>query len=310
MSEAVEAAPRLWFLPPVETLGSFRVGFGVALGLLAVNLAAALVLGDATPLKIRFATNFAIGVGYHLAVAPAVLARLRREIDELEGVDRLSARGQVLASAAGVAIAAILAILSPMSVDAFRGVLEAESFLLWILIAPLSFVFIRALWRLRRLGRVVRVNLLEARPLAAFGLAAALIALYVAGSFVIFTLVTIVGRPGGAQAELPSVIFSTLFLGAALYLPLSGARDGIRAAKQAELDRIDTDLGQHRDVLAGAQGPDRVDRLMAYRERIRAVPEWPFGVGAAPRALLYVALPLLSWIAAALVERFLDASLN
>ena len=49
---------------------------------------------------------------------------------------------------------------------------------------------------------------------------------------------------------------------------------------------------------------------MAYRERIRAVPEWPFGVGTAPRALLYVALPLLSWIAAALVERALGTVLD
>ena len=49
---------------------------------------------------------------------------------------------------------------------------------------------------------------------------------------------------------------------------------------------------------------------MAYRERIQAVPEWPFGVGAAPRALLYVALPLLSWIAVALVERSLDVVLD
>ncbi len=305
-----ETTPRLWFLPPVETLGSFRVGFCAALGLLAVNLVGALGLGGATPLQIRFAINFSLGVGYALAFAPAVLARLPREIDEMEGVDRLSARGQVLASVVGVSIAAILGILSPMSRDAFRWVLEAESFLLWILSAPLGFLFIRALWRLRRLGRIVRVNLLEPRPLAAFGRAAALIALYVAGSFVIFTLLTIVGRPGGARAELPSVISLTLFLAAALYLPLSGARGGIQAAKQAELDRIAAELGDHRDVLVGPDGPDRVDRLMAYRERIGAVREWPFGVGTAPRALLYVALPLLSWIAAALVERSLAAVLN
>ncbi len=310
MSKASEATTKLWFLPPVETLGSFRVGFGVALGLLAVNLAAALVLGGATPLKIRFGINFALGVGYILAFAPTMLARLANEIDGMEGVDRLGARGQGVASAIGVAIAAILFTLSPMSKDAFRWVLEAESFLLWILNVPIAFVLIQALRRLHHLGRVARVNLLEPRPLPAFGRAAAMIALYLAGSFVIFTLATIVGRPGGARAELPSVISLTLFLVAAVYLPLSGARSGIRAAKQAELNQIAADLGHHHDVLAGPDGPDRVDRLMAYRERIRAVPEWPFGVGTAPRALLYIALPLLSWVAAALVERSLNAVLD
>ncbi len=50
-----EATPRLWFLPPVERWGSFRVGFGVGLGLLVLNLAAALVLGGVPQLGIRFA---------------------------------------------------------------------------------------------------------------------------------------------------------------------------------------------------------------------------------------------------------------
>ena len=47
----IAVTPRLWFLPPVERLGSFRVGLGVALGLLAANLATALVVGGANPLE-------------------------------------------------------------------------------------------------------------------------------------------------------------------------------------------------------------------------------------------------------------------
>ena len=306
-----EATPRLWFLPPVERWGSFRVGFGVGLGLLVVNLAAALVLGAVDQLGIRFALNRSLGVGYALAVGCAALASLRQGIDGMEGVDRLSSRGQGLASAVGVAIAATPAALSPMQIDAFRWLLYAGNVLFWILIAPLMFVFIRALWRLRRLGKVAEVNLLESRPLEAFGRAAAWIALFGAGNSVIFTLTIVVGRlPGGAQAEVPSLVFQTLFLAAALYLPLSGARVGIRAAKQAELDRIAAELGHHGNVLGEVDGPDRVVRLMAYRERIQAVSEWPFGVGTAPRALLYVALPLLSWIAAAMVERSLDVVLE
>lgn len=299
--------PRLWFLPPVEKLGSFRVGFAVALGLLVFNLIAALALGGATPLKIRFAIYFSLVIGYVLAFAPALLARLPRAINGMKGVDRLSVRGQALASAAGIAIPAFLGVQSPMSFSALRLVLGAESALLWILSAPISIVLFRTLWRLRRLGRVAPVNLLEMRPLACFGRSAALIALYSGGAAVIFTLMTIVGRPGGAQAELPSLIFLTFFLGAALYLPLSGARAAIQEAKRAELERIATDLGHHRDVLTAADGAARADRLLAYRERILAVPEWPFGVGTAPRALFFVALPLLSWIAAALVERALGA---
>ena len=307
-----EATPRLWFLPPVERWGSFRVGFGVGLGLLVGNLAAALVLGGVDQLEIRFAVNYSLGVGYSLAVGCAALTSLRQGIDGMQGVDRLSSRGQGLASAVGVTIAALPAALSPMQMQMhpFYWVLVAGNILFWILIVPLFFVFIRALWRLRRLGKVAEVNLLESRPLAAFGRAAAWIALFGAGNSVIFTLTIVVGRTAGAQAELPSLVFQTVFLAAALYLPLSGARVGIRAAKQAELDRIAAELGHHGNVLGEVDGPDRVVRLMAYRERIQAVSEWPFGVGTAPRALLYVALPLLSWIAAAMVERSLDVVLE
>ena len=303
-----EATPRLWFLSPVERWGSFRVGFGVGLGLLVVYLAAALVLGRVAQLEIRYAVYYSLGVGFTLAVGCAALASLRQGIDGMEGVDRLSSRGQGLASAVGVTIAALPAALSPMQIDAFRLLLYAGNILFWILIVPLFFVFIRALWRLRRLGKVAEVNLLESRPLAAFGRAAAWIALFGAGNAVIFTLTTVVGRFG--EAEVPSLVFQTLFLTAALYLPLSGARVGIRAAKQAELDRIAAELGHHGNVLGEVDGPDRVVRLMAYRERIQSVSEWPFGVGTAPRALLYVALPLLSWIAAAMVERSLDVVLE
>ncbi len=302
------ATPRLWFLPPVERWGSFRVGFGAGLGLLVVYLAALLVLGGFAELGIRFAVNYSLGVGFTLAVGCAALASLRQEIDGMEGVDRLSSRGQGLASAFGVAIAAAPAALYTSQIYPFYWVLMAGNILFWILIAPLMFVFIRALWRLRRLGKVAEVNLLESRPLAAFGRAAAWIALFGAGNAVIFTLTTVVGRLG--EAEVPSLVFQTLFLAAALYLPLSGARIGIRAAKQAELDRIAAELGHHGNVLGEVDGPDRVVRLMAYRERIQAVSEWPFGVGTAPRALLYVALPLLSWIAAAMVERSLDVVLE
>jgi hypothetical protein len=299
-----EATPRLWFLPPVERCGSFRVGIGVGLGLLAVYLAAALVLGRLDPLYVRFALNYSLGVGFSLAVGCAALTSLRQGIDGMDGVDRLSSRGQGLVSAVGFAIATAPAAIAPTQMDPLLWSLVAGNTLFWILIAPLFFVFIRALWRLRRLGRVAEVNLLESRPLAAFGRAAAWIALFGAGNFVVFTLTTVVGRSG--DAEVPSLVFQTLFLAAALYMPLSGARLGIRAAKQTELDRIAAELGQHAGVLGEVDGPDRVVLLMAYRERIEAVSEWPFGVGTAPRALLYVALPLLSWIAAALVERSLD----
>ncbi len=189
------------------------------------------------------------------------------------------------------------------------------SSLWWTVFAPTSFIFVRALWRLRRLGMVAKVNLLDARPLARFGRAASLIALYVGAFVAVMTCVivvvrTFIGQTGEDPVPRLVVTALTCFLIATVYLPLSGARRASRAAKRAELAHIGERLGHHDEVLGAFDGRERADRLLAYRERVAGVAEWPFGVGTAPRALFYVTLPLLSWIAAALVERALGSVLD
>ena len=145
---------------------------------------------------------------------------------------------------------------------------------------------------------------------------ATLVALYFGGIigvglFVRTTVQVAIGEPVdmGSAPAVGTTMFTLLLLVAA-YLPVSGARLAIRAAKQLELTRIADQVGRHDKVLEEQDGPERANRLIAYRERIQRVPEWPFAVGTAPRAILYVARPLLSWIAAALVERALGALLN
>jgi hypothetical protein len=46
----------------------------------------------------------------------------------------------------------------------------------------------------------------------------------------------------------------------------------------------------------------RLGSLLAYEARIAGVGEWPFDVGTFVRFALFLALPLGSWIAGALVE--------
>ena len=46
----------------------------------------------------------------------------------------------------------------------------------------------------------------------------------------------------------------------------------------------------------------RLGGLLAFEARIAGVGEWPFDVGTFVRFALFLALPLGSWIASALVE--------
>lgn len=249
------ATPRLWFLAPLETLGSVRVGLGLALALWSAGAATVVAADGATDTSVRFVAMFPLYLGYHLAFAPVVLARLQREVPELEGADRLGVPLQLAASAAAVAMHAMMAALSPSApVDLFRPLIwliHFESLSLWLLTVPIVILFLRALWRMRHIGRNARPNLLEATPLAPYGRVATLVALYFGGIigvglFVRTTVEVAIGEPvdmGSAPAV--STTMFTLLLLVAAYLPVSGARLAIRAAKQLELTRIADQVGRH-----------------------------------------------------------------
>lgn len=100
-----------------------------------------------------------------------------------------------------------------------------------------------------------------------------------------------------------------------LLLPLRGVRDRIQREKAQELDRLNAairgDTSALRDSpIAGRAASAGLADLLAYREFVRSVPEWPFDARARTRFALYVALPLGSWLGGALVERMLGAVLG
>jgi hypothetical protein len=50
--------------------------------------------------------------------------------------------------------------------------------------------------------------------------------------------------------------------------------------------------------------------LLAYRNLVRETPEWPIGTSSYTRFALYLLIPVLSWAAAALVERLVNALIS
>jgi len=53
--------------------------------------------------------------------------------------------------------------------------------------------------------------------------------------------------------------------------------------------------------------PGTLADLAAYRGLVREIPDWPIGTSSYARFALYLLIPLLSWAAAALVERIVNA---
>lgn len=99
----------------------------------------------------------------------------------------------------------------------------------------------------------------------------------------------------------------------ALLLPLRGAHHAIHAAKRDELDWCNAELHRARAALErdiAPSGSRSLADLVAWRGVVGAVPEWPLDAPTLRRFVLYLAIPLGSWLGGALVERIVDLVLR
>ena len=177
--------------------------------------------------------------------------------------------------------------------------------------------FIYSVWaesrRLSAIGRDhVRVDLLDLRsfaPLTRQGLRYALLVvglvsilalyLYDSDKRGLFTVVLIANAVALAAAA------------TALLLPLRGARQAIVAAKRRELDWCDAELRRARAALeSGPPAPGAVGDLVAWRGVVAGVQEWPLDAPTLRRFVLYLGLPLGSWLGGAFVEHVVDIVLR
>lgn len=162
-------------------------------------------------------------------------------------------------------------------------------------------------------GRHARVDLLDLQPLAPFarrGLTTVLV-YFLLGSIASLTAL----GPWKADTTLVSLAVLAAIGVAALGLPMRGVRARIRRAKQAELARLRASIREQRSALLGAApsssaGVASLADLLAWEARVERVREWPFDAPSLLRFVLYLGLPLGSWLGGALVERLLGAALD
>lgn len=164
--------------------------------------------------------------------------------------------------------------------------------------------------RLSRLAREApELDLFDAAPLRPFvrhGLSNGLTAAGLA------TFIGLLGFDMGVTMML--AVFGTLSVAlvvVAVALPLSGVQSRIRLAKDAELAwcsrMVREESARVRSRLPGDRGPTLSD-LLAYRHLVESVATWPLDTPALRRVLLYLIIPLLTWILSALVEALTVAS--
>ena len=250
------------------------------------------------------------------------------EIAAIAERDSMTLRGFRLAGLAGALLwIMLLPILSPVGLLAYR--LHLWDHYAWFSFAvnlALFVMFAQVVYGLVRGSATVRLgdrldweldllDLRPLRPLVRLGLTHALLCV-VGISIVSLAFLDQPAERGeklAFQAGVIAVILAAAL--AALLMPLRSTHRLIASRKSQELDALRAAIRGDRGALAATGLADQAEKLsladlIAYRDLIDAVHEWPIERGTILRIVLYLGIPVGSWVGGALVERMVEALLG
>lgn len=263
-------------------------------------------------------TLFVLLPAYLVAVMPRLLRRSESSLLELapladpEDVDRV--RGRLLRAPGYTALTAVLGValglaqnplflrqmaaapaLHPLDVVFIVGACW-----LWVVAAVLFCWRISVSSALSRLGACAEVDLYRLdrfEPLARIA-TGDLLTVVGAMSFSALQSLDAEFRLGN---YLSGFVVGTAAALSLFVLPLWGVHQRILAAKRERLAHLRGLLEKtdHGDV-------GQLESLAAHIERIRTLSSWPIDLEIATRVFVYIVIPPLAWVAAALVENFID----
>ncbi len=159
---------------------------------------------------------------------------------------------------------------------------------------------------LYRMGTACRVPLFETGRLRPFATVAVISTLALIGAQAAFPILNIEGRsdplayiPGLLATGIPMILLAALPVWSVHRRIAAAKRDALAAVSLALAAQPAPDPQQPQSVAAVAP-------LLAYRRELLQVSEWPFDVGVFTRLGLYLIIPPLTWVGAALIENLVD----
>lgn len=178
--------------------------------------------------------------------------------------------------------------------------------------ALLAYAILAMSGRMSRLAAdLSKIDLFDLAPLLPFTQQGLTNALLLLGAVSIAGLMLLTETGFGFLALILGVP-GLIAAGLALVLPLRGVHRRIQQAKDEEIAWVDGEIRARRTALKdqpGARTGEFAD-LAAYRHLVADVQEWPISAAAYVRFTLYLLIPVISWAAAALVERVVDAFMS
>lgn len=164
-----------------------------------------------------------------------------------------------------------------------------------------------------RLGaRDARLSLLNKRRLLPFARVSIISSLSIIGALALFPLMSIGGDINLVES-LPGAIATLLPLVVMFIIPIWPVHRRLAVMKEEELNTIDekvqSELQPNGKVTLEHEQLDRLAPLLNYRREISNASTWPFDIGTLTRLSLYLILPPLTWVGAALIENLVDSML-
>jgi hypothetical protein len=158
----------------------------------------------------------------------------------------------------------------------------------------------------KRLAERVEFNVLNTRSLTPFGAVAASSTLALIGAQAAFPLL-IVGSETSWVSFVPGLVATGAPMVVIFLLPVIPMHRRIMKAKQAALAQVALDLAP----LTRSEQPDyaALEPLLTYRQAVIEAPEWPFDTTLIGRLAIYLIIPPLTWIGAALIEILIDTAI-
>ncbi len=180
--------------------------------------------------------------------------------------------------------------------------------LIWMLLACLLYVRIRTSRNFRAVSESVDIDIFEPSNLRPFAQLSLIDILIIAVGLVLSTVQSLdfSFRPDNYSKALVILVPASIFL--VLY-PIWGIHKRMKKIRQDQLDELNRLIRQASKSL-DSDDLHNLEILLQRRERVAAAPTWPVDVSTLQRFTLYIIIPPLAWVGAALVELLIDALLS
>jgi hypothetical protein len=247
-----------------------------------------------------------------LEANPAQIGQWRRSL--YHGSTTSAVLATIGGLSGGVAHVAILALTPEGS---FGNPLESSSsamaavatVLIWLTMTTVISSVVTNARLFYQLGKDhLSINLLNTSELVPLAWVSVISTLALIGAQAMFGLLML-DPSTGLETLLPGFIAITIPMLPLGLLPIWSIHKRLQQAKAKELHAINMELARVSENTIPLQAQEKLaelNQLLAYRREIASVHAWPFDLGAASKLGLYLIIPPLTWVGAALIENLVE----